>query len=98
VSYTSTLGGRILPPVIRVAKYKENKSLLKIFGSEFTGDVQVEINGTIIKREVMLFTADGLLTVKGTKQELNLTSNTNQVVLIRKGTRSNSSRVKEGGN
>jgi hypothetical protein len=91
-------GGRILPPVIRVAKYKENKSLLKIFGSEFTGDVQVEINGTIIKREVMLFTADGLLTVKGTKQELNLTSNTNQVVLIRKGTRSNSSRVKEGGN
>jgi FG-GAP repeat len=91
-------GGKIRPPAITTAKYKESRSKLKIFGSEFTGDVQVEINGTVVKREVTLSTADGLLTVKGTKQELNLTSSTNQVVLIRKGTRSNSAKVKGVGN
>jgi len=91
-------GGKIRPPAITTAKYKESRSKLNIFGSEFTGDVQVEINGTVVKRQVTLSTADGLLTVNGTKQELNLTSSTNQVVLIRKGTRSNSAKVKGLGN
>jgi FG-GAP repeat protein len=91
-------GGKIRPPAITVAKYKESKSLLKVFGSEFTGDIQIEINGAVIKREVTVSTADGLLKVRGTKPELNLTSTTNQVVLVRKGTRSNSAKVKGVGN
>jgi len=87
-------GGPIRPPEITKAKFKEGKSQLHIFGTDFTGDSQVEINGVIINREVTFFPDEGRLTLRGTRQELNLGSNNNQIVVIRRGTRSSSARVK----
>jgi hypothetical protein len=87
-------GGPIRPPEITKAKFKEGKSQLQIFGTDFTGDSQVEINGVIINREVMFFPDEGRLTLKGTRQELNLGPDNNQIVVIRRGTRSSAARVK----
>jgi FG-GAP repeat protein len=87
-------GAKVRPPEITKAKFKEGKSQLQITGSEFTGDVRVEINGVTINREITFNPEDGRLILKGTRPELNLNSNPNQVVVIRKGTRSNVARVK----
>lgn len=87
-------GGPIRPPQINKAKFKEGKSQLLISGTDFSGDVQVEINGVIISREVTFLSEDQQLVLKGTRDELNLVSNPNQVVVIRKGTRSSVARVK----
>ncbi|HSB12108.1 MAG TPA: hypothetical protein VLM38_21660 [Blastocatellia bacterium] len=87
-------GGPIRPPEITKAKFKEGKSQLLITGLEFTGDVRVEINGQIINREVTFLPDEGRLVVRGSRQELNLVSDPNQVVVLRKGTRSNIARVK----
>lgn len=87
-------GAKVRAPEITKAKFKEGKSQLQITGSEFTGDVRVEINGVTINREVSFLPEDGRLILKGTRQELNLNSNPNQVVILRKGTRSNVARVK----
>lgn len=87
-------GGKVRPPDIMKAKFKEGKSQLLISGGEFTGDMRVEINGVVINREVTFLPDEGQLIVRGTRQELNLVSNPNQVVVLRKGTRSNAARVK----
>lgn len=87
-------GGPVRAPEITKAKFKEGNSKLLITGSEFTGDVRVEINGMTINREVMFFPDEQQLVVKGTRQELNLSSDFNQVVVLRKGTRSNVAKVK----
>jgi hypothetical protein len=87
-------GGKVRPPEIAKAKFKEGKSQLQIIGTELTGDVRVEINAVRINRDVTFLPEDGRLILKGTRQELNLNSNPNQVVVIRKGTRSNVARVK----
>lgn len=89
-------GAKVRPPEITKAKFKEGKSQLQIIGSELTGDVRVEINGVLIDREVAFVPNDGRLILKGTRQELNLSSNPNQVVVIRKGARSNVAKVKGG--
>lgn len=87
-------GGPMRPPQINKAKFKEGKSQLLISGTDFSGDAQVEINGVIISREVTFLSEDQQLVLKGTREDLNLVSNPNQVVVIRKGTRSNVARVK----
>lgn len=87
-------GGPLLPPAINKAKFKQGKSRLTITGSEFTGNLRVEINGVIINREATFVPEDGQLILRGTRDELNLNSSPNQVVVIRKGTRSNIARVK----
>lgn len=87
-------GGPIRPPQINKAKFKEGKSQLLISGTDFTGDVRIEINGVIINREVTFLAEEGQLILKGTRQELNLVAEANQVVVIRKGTRSNLAKVK----
>ena len=92
-------GGPVRPPEITKAKFKEGKSQLQIFGKDFTGDTRVEINrveinGVIINREVTFFPEEGRLTLRGTRQELNLGSDNNQVVVIRRGMRSSAARVK----
>jgi hypothetical protein len=87
-------GGAIRPPEIRKAKFKEGKSQLQILGTDFTGDTQVEINGVIINRQVILSPLEGRLILSGTRQELNLGSGNNQVVVIRRRTRSAAARVR----
>lgn len=87
-------GGPIRPPEIKKAKFREGKSQLQILGKDFTGDTRIEINGVIIDREVIFFPDEGRLTMRGTRQELNLLSNNNQVVVIRRGTRSSAAKVK----
>ena len=87
-------GGPLRAPEITKAKFKEGKSLLQIFGTDFTRDTRVEINGVIIDHEVTFFPEEGRITLRGTRQELNLGSDNNQVVVIRRGTRSTAARVK----
>jgi hypothetical protein len=87
-------GANVRPPEITKAKFKEGKSLLQIIGTDLTGSVRIEINGVIINREVTFFADEGRLVLEGTRQQLNLRSDLNQVVVIRKGTRSNVARVK----
>jgi FG-GAP repeat len=86
--------GPIRPPEITKAKFKESKSQLQIFGTDFTGDTRVEINGVIINRPVTFLPVEGRLILSGTRQELNLGSDNNQVVVIRRGTRSGAARVR----
>lgn len=87
-------GANVRPPEITKAKFKEGKSLLQIIGTDLTGSVRIEINGLIINRDVTFFADEGRLVLEGTRQQLNLRSDPNQVVVIRKGTRSNVARVK----
>ena len=87
-------GGAIRPPEIRKAKFQEGKSQLQILGTDFTGDTQVEINGVIINRQLILSPLEGRLILRGTRQELNLGSGNNQVVVIRRGTHSAAARVR----
>jgi FG-GAP repeat len=87
-------GGPIRPPEITKAKFKEGKSQLQIQGMDFTPDTRVEINGVIVNREVVFFPDEGRLILTGTRQELNLGSANNQIVVIRRGTRSAAARVR----
>jgi len=87
-------GAKVRPPEITKAKFKKGKSQLQISGREFTGDLRVEINGVIINREVRFLADEGRLILEGTREDLKLGSDNNEVVVIRKGTRSNAAKVK----
>ncbi|HWO01863.1 MAG TPA: hypothetical protein VNS63_21605, partial [Blastocatellia bacterium] len=87
-------GAKVRSPEITKAKFKNSKSQLQISGREFTGDLRVEINGVILNREVIVIPDEDRLILEGTRADLNLRSENNQVVVIRKGTRSNVAKVK----
>ena len=75
-------------PVIRSGKHYQKKEL-RIFGTGFTADSQIEINGTVLPYEVTFSYRDGLLSVSGNKKKLGLGKRrTNRIVVIDRGVRS----------
>lgn len=75
-------------PVIRSGKHYQKKEL-RIFGTGFTADSQIEVNGTVLPYEVTFSYRDGLLSVSGNKQKLGLGKRrTNRIVVIDRGVRS----------
>jgi hypothetical protein len=80
-------GGPIKPPSIAAGDFKHHRLILT--GSDFTGAVQVEVNGSVLNSSPVFSPADNTLTVNGKAALLNLRSGANQIVVIRKGSRSN---------
>jgi hypothetical protein len=87
-------GNQILPPEITKAKYKKGSSKLLIYGEGLSGSAKVEINGIVLEREIEFDPQQERLVVKGNRDELNLRRGQNEVVIIRKGVRSNRFNVK----
>jgi hypothetical protein len=87
-------GGRLRPPQISKAKYRAAARELVITGTDLTGAARVEINGMVVDREVSCVPAENRLFLEGSKSELNLHDGKNRVVVVRKGARSNTIKVK----
>lgn len=86
--------GPLRAPQLTSAKYRAAAGELTIFGKDFTGSARVEINGVVIDRPVSFDAEQGRLTVQGGAAELNLHGGKNQIVVLRKGARSNAVAVK----
>jgi len=82
------------PPQLTQAKYRSSAEDLTLTGADFTGAARVEINGVQIDREVTFQPKRDQIIVHGSKAQLNLRDSKNQVVVIRKGARSNAIKVK----
>jgi hypothetical protein len=87
-------GGPPAPPEIVKASFQKESSRLVVTGSNFTGRARVEVNGVLIDRDVFFDAKKNRLTVEGGRQQLNLHSGKNDVVVISRGLRSNTVRVK----
>ena len=87
-------GGPVRAPEITKAKYSKNSSKLLVIGTDFTGSARVEINGVVIDREVTFEPDENRLVLRGLESELNLRHGKNDIVVIRKGARSNVVRLK----
>ena len=81
-------------PEVTAAKYKSKAGELTIFGLDFTGAARIEVNGVLIAQPVAFDAAENTLVLRGTPAQLNLRDGRNQVVVIRKGTRSNAVKIK----
>jgi hypothetical protein len=82
-------GGPLMPPSITSATFTRNPRGLVLSGSNFTGSAQIEVNGSVLGLRADFSPVDGTLTVKGKRGALNLHPGDNQIVVIRKGVRSN---------
>jgi hypothetical protein len=82
-------GGQIRPPEITKVKYKKGASELQITGQGFTASTRVEINGELIDIEPRLVPEKDRLVLRAPRNELNLLPGANEIVVIRKGARSN---------
>jgi hypothetical protein len=87
-------GGQIRPPHITKAKYTKSSEKLSISGTDFTGSTRIEINGVVIDAQATFDVDSDKLILRGKKAELNLHGGKNQVVVIRKGARSNTAKLK----
>jgi len=87
-------GGPLRAPEITKAKYRSGSSEVSIFGTDFTGLTRVEINGLVVDRQVSFDPDTNKLLLNGTRSELNLHDGKNQVAVIRKGSRSNTVKLK----
>jgi hypothetical protein len=87
-------GGPVRAPEITKAKYSKSSSKLLVIGTDFTGSARVEINGVVIDREVTFEPDENRLVLRGLESELNLRHGKNDIVVIRKGARSNVVRLK----
>ena len=75
-------------PVITSGKHYQKREL-RLFGTGFTADSQIEVNGALVTAEVSYSYKDGRLTVSGNKRELGLgKKRTNRVVVVDRGVRS----------
>jgi hypothetical protein len=82
-------GGPLRPPIVTGAVFKKAARQLLILGTDLAGADEVEINGSIVAGAAFIpSTAE--VSLAGGRQQLNLRPGDNQVVVIRKGTRSNS--------
>jgi hypothetical protein len=88
------LGGPVAPPEITKAKFQADSSELVISGANFNGAMQLEINGVLLDQRASFEPSTGRLRVEGTKRQLNLHSGKNELTVIRKGSRSNTVKVK----
>ncbi len=82
-------GGQMRAPEITKVKFSKDSSELLIFGMNFNGATQVEVNGMLLDREARFILHKNRLVVEGGKKALNLKSGRNQITVIRKGARSN---------
>jgi hypothetical protein len=82
-------GGGLRPPQISKAKYRKSSSELSIFGTDFTGSAHVEINGVVFDGQITFDLDENKLVLEGKKSDLNLKKGKNEVVVIRRGLRSN---------
>lgn len=82
-------GGQMRAPEITKAKLSKDPSELTIFGINFNGAMQVEVNGILLDREARFILHKNRLVVEGGKKALNLKSGRNRITVIRKGARSN---------
>jgi hypothetical protein len=82
-------GGPLMPPSITSAAISMNPRGLTISGTNFTGAAQIEVNGMVLDQRVDFSPVDGTLSLKGKRRTLNMHPGDNQVVVIRKGVRSN---------
>jgi len=87
-------GGPLRAPEIIKAKYRSGLSEVSIFGTDFTGSTRVEMNGLVVDRQVSFDPDTNKLLLNGTRSELNLHDGKNQVAVIRKGSRSNTVKLK----
>jgi hypothetical protein len=88
------LGGPAAAPEIVTARFQKKFSRLIVTGLNLTAAARVEVNGVLIDREVAFVAKDNTLTIEGKKKQLNLHSGKNAVVVIARGKRSNTIRVK----
>jgi hypothetical protein len=82
-------GGAVMLPAIASATFSKNPRGLIVTGNGFTGSAQIEVNGTLIAGRPDFSPIDGSLTARGKRGALNLHSGLNQIVVIRRGIRSN---------
>jgi hypothetical protein len=87
-------GAQLRPPEITKAKYRKGASELSIFGTDFTGSARVEINGVVVDGPATFEPDENKLVLRGKKSELNLRNGKNEVVVIRRGVRSNAIKLK----
>ncbi len=74
-------------PTVTLASYV--KKVLTITGENFSADASVEVNGEIVNRAFTFDAATNSLSIKKKYKKLNLKKNdTNQIVIIEKGERS----------
>lgn len=85
------------PPHLTQAKYRSGAKDLTLTGTDFTGAARVEINGVQIDLEAIFQPKRNQIVVHGSKAQLNLRDSNNQVVVIRKGARSNAIKIKVKG-
>lgn len=85
------------PPHLTQAKYRSGAKDLTLTGTDFTGAARVEINGVQIDLEATFQPKRNQIVVHGSKAQLNLRDSNNQVVVIRKGARSNAIKIKVKG-
>jgi hypothetical protein len=88
------LGGPISAPQITSAKFKPDAGRLVISGENFNGAMQVEINGELIDRPAVFQSDKNRLVVDGSRRQLGLHTGKNDLAVIRRGSRSNSVKVK----
>jgi hypothetical protein len=87
-------GGPLRTPQINAAKYKSKGRELRIFGTDLNGAARVEVNGVVLDQQAIFDAADGALILQGRAAELNLRDGKNEVVVLRKGARSNAIKIK----
>ena len=87
-------GAQLRPPEITKAKYRKGASELSIFGTDLTGSARVEINGVVVDSLAIFEPDENKLVLQVKKSELNLRNGKNEVVVIRRGVRSNAIKLK----
>jgi hypothetical protein len=81
------LGGPLRPPVVTAAVFNKGTGLV-ISGTDLAGAGEVEINGSIAAGAAFI-PSQATVSLTGSKRHLSLRPGDNQIVVIRKGTRSN---------
>jgi len=81
------LGGPLRPPVVTAAVFNKGTGLV-ISGTDLAGAAEVEINGSVVAGAAFI-PSQATVSLTGSKRHLNLRPGDNQIVVIRKGTRSN---------
>ncbi len=73
-------------PVLERAVYK--KKVLRVFGDGFSGESQIEVNGTVVALPVRFSYVDRTVEITGSKPELGLgKKGTNRIVVVERGVR-----------
>jgi subtilisin family serine protease len=91
VNYLAALQG--IPgasdPAPAIERVTFHKKVLRVFGDGFSGESQVEVNGTVLVQPATFSFADRSLEIAGQKRQLGIRrKGTNHIVVIERGVRS----------